>query len=81
MKNPDKISLLKQLSSDTILRAGLFYDILEECGALKRNYWEYAATHPIDCSRELLRLPTADFDTCCALLTMLLREDHYRQKQ
>ena len=40
------------------------------------NYAEYASTHPIDCTRELLRLPNADYDACCALLTMLLREDH-----
>ena len=77
MKVSDKISFLKQLSSDTILRTELFYDILEECGALKLNYGEYATTHPIDCRQELLRLPTADYDTCCALLTMLLREDHF----
>lgn len=73
----DKISLLKRLSCDTVLRVELFYDILEECGALKLNYSEYATTHPIDCRQELLRLPTADYDTCCALLTMLLREDHF----
>lgn len=77
MNVSDKISLLRQLSSDTILRAELFYDILEECGALKLNYSKYATTHPIDCRQELLRLPTADYDTCCALLTMLLREDHF----
>lgn len=73
----DKFSLLKRLSCDTVLRVELFYDILEECGALKLNYSEYATTHPIDCSQELLQLPTADYDTCCALLTMLLREDHF----
>lgn len=73
----DKIILLKQLSSDTVLRTELFYDILEECGALKLNYSEYATTHPIDSRQELLQLPTADYDTCCALLTMLLREDHF----
>lgn len=77
MKISDKISLLNQLSSDAVLRTDLFYDILEECGALKLNYSEYATTHPIDCRQELLRLPTADYDTCCALLTMLLREDHF----
>lgn len=77
MKVSNKISLLKQLSSDTVLRTELFYDILEECGALKLNYSEYATTHPIDCRQELLRLPTADYDTCCALLTMLLREDRF----
>jgi hypothetical protein len=68
---------LKTLSSDRILSESFFYEVLEECGDLKLNYSEYASTHPIDCDRELLRLPTADYDTCCALLTMLLREDHF----
>ena len=79
MKISDQISLLKQLSSDTVLRIELFYKVLEECGALKHNYVDYAITHPIDCNRELLRLPDADYDTCCALLTMLLREDHFSE--
>lgn len=79
MKISDQISLLKQLSSDAVLRVELFYEILEECGALKHNYVDYAITHPIDCNRELLRLPDADYDTCCALLTMLLREDHFSE--
>lgn len=77
MEISKKISLLKTLSSEQILRAGVFYDALEECGDLKFNYHEYATTHPIDCRQELLRLPGADYDTCCALLTMLLREDHF----
>ena len=77
MNVSDKISLLKRLSCDTVLRVELFYDILEECDALKLNYSEYATTLPIDCRQELLRLPTADYDTCCAFLTMLLREDHF----
>lgn len=34
-------------------------------------------TTPINCDQELLRLPTADYDLCCALLTMLLREDYF----
>lgn len=73
----DKISLLKQLCSDTVLQTETFYKVLEECNALKVDYSEYSTTHPIDCSQELLRLPNADYDTCCALLTMLLREDHF----
>ena len=77
MNISDKILLLNKLSSDTVLQTELFYDILEACGALKLNYSEYVTTHPIDCRQELLRLPTADYDTCCALLTMLLREDHF----
>ena len=77
MQTSQKIALLQTLSSDRILHADLFYDILEECGDLKFNYYDYATTHPIDCRQELRRLPTADYDTCCALLTMLLREDHF----
>ena len=77
MTRSQKVALLKTLSSDRILHADLFYDILEECGDLKFNYYDYATTHPIDCRQELLRLLTADYDTCSALLTMLLREDHF----
>ena len=77
MNSSQKIALLKSLSSDRILSESFFYEVLEECGDLKLKYSEYASTHPIDCDRELLRLPTADYDTCCALITMLLREDHF----
>ena len=77
MTKSQKVALLRTLCSDRILRAELFYDILEECGDLKFNYHDYTTTRPIDCKQELLRLPTADYDTCCALLTMLLREDHF----
>ncbi len=77
MEQSHKIALLKSISSDRVLRAELFYEVLEECGDLKFNYHEYATTHPINCGQELLRLPDADYDTCCALLTMLLREDHF----
>ena len=72
-----KITLISSLCSDHIVRTELFYDILEKCGDLKENYAEYASTHPINCTHELLQLPTADYDTCCALLTMLLREDYF----
>ena len=77
MELTQKIAKLNTLSSDRVLRTELFYDVLEQCGDLKFNYHEYASTHPIDCRQELLRLPGADYDTCCALLTMLLREDHF----
>ena len=54
-----------------------FYDVLEKCESLKTNYHNYITTAPIDCEKELLRLPEANYDLCCALLTMLLREDHF----
>ena len=77
MKPSQKIALLRPLSNDSVMRTELFYDVLEKCGDLKFNYADYTSTHPIDCEQELKKLPSADYDTCCALLTMLLREDHF----
>ena len=34
-------------------------------------------TEPINCSEELKRVFNADYDLCAALLTMVLREDHF----
>ena len=77
MNNYDKILLFEQLNSNSILKLDLFYDVLEQCNALKTNYQKYMTTAPINCDEELRRLPTADYELCCALLTMLLREDHF----
>lgn len=77
MNNYDKISLFEQLNRNDVLELELFYEILEQCDALKINYHEHMTTAPINCDEELLRLPTADYEVCCALLSMLLREDHF----
>ena len=77
MKNCDKILLLEKLNCEEDLCANRFYAVLEKCDAIKTNYHEYMTTAPINCDQELLRLPTADYDLCCALLTMLLREDYF----
>lgn len=77
MELDQKIKRLRTLSSEQILRVELFYDILKECGDLKANYGDYSSTHPIDCNKELQRLADADYDLCTALITMLLREDHF----
>lgn len=77
MKKNEKITLLRTLSSHGILNTSMFYDIMQKCGCIRHNYHEYALSCPIDCGRELLRLPMLDYDGCCALLTMLLREDHF----
>lgn len=77
MKHNEKIALFKKLNNENNESAEIYYDILEKCDALKTDYHEYMTTAPIDCDKELLRLPFADFDLCCALLTMLLREDHF----
>lgn len=77
MKITDRIQLFETLNSHIALRVDDFYDVLEKCDSLKTNYYDYMTTDPINCDEELLRLPTADYDLCCALLTMLLREDHF----
>ena len=77
MNNYDKVSLFEQLNRNNGLELELFYEVLEQCDALKTNYHEYMTTAPINCYEELLRVPTADYELCCALLTMLLREDHF----
>ena len=77
MNNYDKISLFEQLNRNNSLELELFYEVLEQCDALITNYHEYMTTTPINCDEELLRVPTADYELCCALLVMLLREDHF----
>ena len=77
MENHDKISLFERLNHNKILELELFYEVLKRCDALKTNYREYMTTAPINCDEELLRLETADYELCCALLTMLLREDYF----
>ncbi len=72
-----KILLFEKLNSNNVLDIGLFYEVLEQCQAIKTNYHEYMTTAPINCNEELRRLPTADYELCCALLTMLLREDYF----
>lgn len=59
------------------MQIDLFYDVLEQCGDTKTNYRKHMLSEPIDCNAELQRLPTANYDLRCALLTMLLREDHF----
>lgn len=55
----------------------LYYQTMEAAEWMKYNYADYANTHPVNVNEELRRLSDADFDLCCALMTMLLREDHF----
>ena len=52
-------------------------NLLKTIGDLKTNYGDYMITEPIDCNEELKRISGADYELCTALLTMLLREDHF----
>lgn len=77
MKNTEKRNLLQALKASDSFSESRYYEVLEKIGDMKYNYGDYMITEPIDCNKELERLPEADYDLCCALLTMLLREDHF----
>lgn len=76
MTNEEKIKAIQYVIDHPNIE-DMYYDLLERMGDLKRNYWDYMTTEPINCDEELKRLPTADYELCTALLTMLLREDHF----
>ena len=76
MTNQEKIRAIQCLI-DKPDNEGAYYKLLEDIGGLKINYNEYMTTAPIDCDVELERVPTAGWNLNCALLTMLLREDHF----
>ena len=67
--------ILRQLTSTASVSE--YYNTLKKIGDMKSNYGDYLIAEPINCNIELKRLPEADYDLCCALLTMLLREDHF----
>ena len=76
MNKQDKINAIRQLL-DAPSTVDKYYDLLKDMGDLKYNYYDYATTAPIDCDKELERLQSADYELCTALLTMILREDHF----
>lgn len=43
----------------------------------QKSYLDYATSRPPDVTKELKRVDNADFDLACALLMMILREDHF----
>lgn len=76
MTNKEKISAIQHVIDHPGTEA-VYYDLLERTGDLNTNYRDYTTTSPINCDVELKRLPGADYELCAALLTMLLREDHF----
>lgn len=79
MTDKELIELLQKKPPFGGSKDSYYYELLEKIGGLKANYTKYMTTAPICCDEELKRLPTADFGLCCALLTMLLREDYFMQ--
>ena len=79
MTNIERIQLLKAEPPKPCCLADYYYELLENLGSMKYGYGDYMTTEPINCDEELKQTATADWDLCCALLTMLLREDHFAQ--
>lgn len=79
MEPNEKIINYKNLQASENSRLEDFYKALEDAGDIKFRYHEYASQKDggISCEEELKRLQNADYDICCALMTMLLREDHF----
>lgn len=77
MEIREKIELFKTDLPENTDTHDFFYKIFEKADAIRYNYGDYMVTSPINCDKELERLPDADYDLCCALMTMLFREDHF----
>lgn len=72
-----KIDLLKAQPPESCCLADYYYELFEKSELIKYDYNDFMTTAPINCDEELKRIDTADFDLCCALMTMLFREDHF----
>ena len=77
MTKAEKIRRIQGILELRDPREDLYADLLKTMGDLKTNYGDYMITEPIDCNEELKRISGADYELCTALLTMLLREDHF----
>ena len=77
MNIAEKISILKSVSTNDAQQAEFVIETLYRADLFVQDYRAYLITRPINCDAELQRLPSANYDLCCALLTMLLREDHF----
>lgn len=76
LSKEEKVIKIKNLI-DNPGREEAYFCLLKEMGDLKTNYADYMITEPIDSNKELKRLPDADYELTTAILTMLLREDHF----
>ena len=76
LKNEEKIVMIQNIIENPG-SVEAYYELLEKMDDLKTNYTEYMKTAPVNCDEELKRLPTADYELCSALLTMILREDYF----
>ena len=79
MINKEKIQFLKAEPPKSCCLVDYYQELLEKVGSIQYHYGDYMTTEPINCDEELKRIASADWDLCCALLTMLFCEDHFAQ--
>ena len=77
MTKAEKIRKIQGILELKAPREDLYADLLKTMGDLKNNYGDYMITEPLDCNEELKRIPGADYELCTALLSMMLKEDHF----
>lgn len=77
-ENPvdEKIKIYTELKQIETYHEEAYYKALEAAGDMKYHYYDFS-TEGLNCDREIMRLQNADYGICCALPTMLLREDHF----
>lgn len=56
-----------------------YESLLNKIGDMKSNFSDYMTCFPIDADYELCNIADADYDTCCALLTLLIREEKFSE--
>ena len=79
MTKAEKIQKIQEILELKDPQEDLYVNLLRTMGDLKNNYGDYMITEPLDYNKELKRIPSADYELCTALLSMMLREDHFTQ--
>ena len=72
MNNKKKCDILRAARESEY--AITYYKALEVFGDLKKNYGDYMISETIDYATEFERIPEADYELCCAILSMILCE-------
>ena len=80
MTNKEKIQLLKTLPPSQCCLRDYYQELFSKVAQIKFDYGDFMITEPLNCDEELKRTANADWNLCCALFTMLLREDSITQQ-
>lgn len=70
-------SYIKGLKNNALGNMTVFLQSLYNADFIDRQYHKYLSTSPIDVDAELRALNNADFNRARALLTAIIREDHF----